>query len=498
MPPDSSTALGNDSERLLRLTPRAALLAAVLVALLLRAWEAAESSLWLDELHTLSHASQPTWAALFEQVRLERVHVPLFFAFTRLFGGFEEGAWLRWIPVVSSALTLLPLASLSRAALGSSRSAVLVAWLFACLPYQVHWGAELRPYAWWAAFSVGAAWAAFTEERSLGWRTFVFFVCALAGIWTHRMMAVTVFSIGCARLVVRGPRMVPLWRLIVAGALAFGPMLVWALQFAQRATADRMNYQEQVGGMQLRSALVKEFFALPLRLLTPYLGALGGIWAKLAQFGAIAFLLAVAAGVVARIRRPRPPLPSNQPLRALSVFAAVHFVLIIGLSWWTWDRLPLQYFTPVAWTLPIVLVAWLGRLELQSSARIGGLCGAALLLGVAQAGGAGTEDMRGAVQLARSVGAKLERPIYTGLLSQPSLFEDCIPYRAYGRDLEYREHDRLPQRGDADFARPVVVLRRGRIPVGTEPWAPLLGGRRVVDERQIDAYLTVLVLEPAP
>lgn len=500
MSPDSSQDLGprNDGALDQARTPPIVLLAVVLVALALRAWEAAESSLWLDELHTLSHASQPTWSALFEQVRLERVHVPLFFAFTRLFGGWEQGAWLRWIPVVFSVLTLLPLWSLTRSALGSPRAAALVVWLFACLPYQVHWGAELRPYAWWAAFSAGAAWAAFTEDRSLRWRTLVFFLCALAGIWTHRMMAITVFSIGCARVVVRSPRMVPLWRLIVAGTIAFAPMIMWALQFAQRATADRLSYQEQVGGMQLRTALLKEFLALPLRLLAPYLGALGGMWAQLAKVGVVLFLLAALGGVARRIRLRQRWAPLSAPLRALCVFALAHFVVVIGLSWWTWDRLPLQYFTPVAWTLPILLVALLGDLERQPRSTLAALCGAALLLGIAQAGGAGSEDMRGAVQQARQIGAQLDRPIYTGLLSQPSLFEDGIPYRAYGRDLDFREHAALPKPGDADFSRPIVVLRRGNIPVGTEPWTPLLDGRRVLREQKVDAYLTVIVLGPTP
>lgn len=72
----------------------------LLLALGLRAWEAAEASLWLDELHTLSHASLPTLSAVIAHVRAEVVHQPLFFAFVHLFGGWEQGAWLRAIPVL--------------------------------------------------------------------------------------------------------------------------------------------------------------------------------------------------------------------------------------------------------------------------------------------------------------------------------------------------------------------------------------------------------------
>jgi hypothetical protein len=486
-PPDQPVALDGPAARRL-------LVAALVAALALRAWEAVESSLWLDELHTLSHASQPTLAALLAQVELERVHVPLFFAFTQLFGAWDDGAWLRWIPISASLLTLLPTWLLAREAFGGSRASALAVWLVACLPYHVHWGAELRPYACWTLFAAGAAWAAFSSQRSIALRTAVFFACALAGIWTHRLMAVSVFSIGVARLFVRGPTLVPLGRLIAAGALAFAPMVVWAVQFAQRATSDRLDYQEEIGGFRLRSALLKEFAALPLRLLAPYQGALGGLWGWLSKFALVVFLLAALRACLAQFKAPTSP-SSPQPLRALALFAAAHFVVLVAISWWTWDRLPLQYFAPVAWAIAVLLAALLERASSASRGAVSLACGAALALGIAQAGGRGVEDMRAAVALARELGAAHERPLYTALLSQPSMFEHVLPYRAYGRDLDFRAPDELPAVGAEGHERAVVVLRRGQIPLGYDAWLPLLEGRRVTSERHVDAYLTVFVLE---
>lgn len=474
---------------------------AVALALALRIWEAWESSLWLDELHTLSHASQPSLAALLEAVELERVHVPLFFAFTQLFGGWEEGASLRWIPILASLCTLIPLLALTREVAARSSSVVVTAWLFACLPYHVHWGAELRPYACWAFFSACAAWAAFSERRSLALRTAVFFLCALAGIWTHRLMAVSVFSIGVARLFVRGPTLVPLWRLIVCGVLAFAPMALWLVSFAEHATTARLEYQEAHRGFELRPALIQEFLALPLRLAAPFLGALGGAWALLAKSGVALFVAtlgaAVGAALVAR-RSLRAPRTESLALRGLIVFALAHYAVVVLIAWWTWDRLPLQYFAPVAWSVPVLVAALCDRLEGRARWLAVLTCAAALALGVAQAGGRSVEDMRGAVARARVLGAKLDRPLYSALLSQPSLFEHVLPYRAYGRDLEFREPDELPALGSADFARPIVLLRRGQIAVGTEGWGPVLAGRRIVDEQHVDGYLTLFVLEPAP
>ena len=70
------------------------ILLAVAVGLALRIWEAVESSLWLDELHTLAHAAQPTLGQVAANVARE-FHTPLFFGAVHLFGDWEEGAWLR-------------------------------------------------------------------------------------------------------------------------------------------------------------------------------------------------------------------------------------------------------------------------------------------------------------------------------------------------------------------------------------------------------------------
>ena len=291
----------------------------MLTGLFLRVWEAWESSLWLDELHTLSHASLPTLAAVRENVARE-YHVPLFFLATHLLGGWEEGAALRALPLLSSLLVFVPLAALTRAAGASWRGVALSAWLFACLPYTLHWSTELRPYAWLMLFSAGAVWAAFAEDRSRALRFAVFFLCVLLGIWTHRFMAFVVLSIGFARLLVRAPRMLHLGWLILAGALAVAPSLPWFLGFAQVATERRLEFEQQVGGRQFRPQMIKEFLGLPLRVFVPYMGALGGAWAWLARLGTALLLGGLAASAWGLVRAPartgeRSPVSQRSPSR---------------------------------------------------------------------------------------------------------------------------------------------------------------------------------------
>ena len=474
---------------------------AVAAGLALRVWEAVESSLWLDELHTLVHAAQPDLASVLESVSRE-VHTPLFFLCVHLFGAFEQGAWLRAIPLLSSLVVLWPLVDLARTSSAGTRAALLAAWLYACLPYQVHWATELRPYAWVGLFSAGAAWLAFTERGPRALRFALFLLCVLLGLYTHRIMAVTVFSIGVARLLVRAPGMLRLGWLILAGTLAVGPFLPWLVGFAGSATDARFEYQESTGGYQLRAQLVKEVLALPARLFVPYMGALAGGWARLAMGAGVGFFSALGLGLVLRIRERARIGRLSPSLRGLFLFALIDFLLVTALAIWTWDRVPLQYYAPLAWVLPIAAAEVLAPLS-SSAGRVAtaAICVAAALLGVAQAGGTSTEDMRAAVARAREIGADLERgglaaPIYTALLSQPENFEHRIPYLAYGPELDAREPFELPVVGDTDFERPVIVLRRGRIPFDSERWKRLREGRVLEYEEEVDYYLTLFVLGP--
>lgn len=391
----------------------------------------------------------------------------------------------------------MPAVAFARASLGGTRAVALATFLLACLPYEVHYATELRPYAWLSVLSAGAAWAAFSEGGSRLARVALFAACVAAGVMTHRIMEVVVVSIGFARLFVRRREMVPLPWLIAAGTVALAPEVPWLLAYAEKATTDRMDYQESVGGFVLRPALVKEALALPMRLFAPYLGALGSGWATLAKLGATAFFLALAGvlGALWRTRREAPPTPA--PLRALFLYATACFALVFGLSFYRWDRLPLQYFAPVAWVLPLAVAHAAERWPARSRGVLALLLsGSALALGIAQAGGREMEDMRGAVRVAREQGARLERPLYTALMVQPSLFEHTLPYEAYGRDLERIAPSSVPRPGEPGFERPIVALRRGRIPLQDEPWAPIREGRRVIAEVPVDSYLGIYVFAP--
>ena len=474
------------------------LLLVALCGLGLRGWEAAESSLWLDELHTLHHASQPDLAAVVASVRRD-VHTPFFFGFVHLFGGWESGASLRAIPALSSLLVLILLLHLARGLELSAAGVLLAAWLYATLPYQVAYGSELRPYCWVGLFSAALVTVAFSERGSVPARLGLFFVFVLLGMWVHRLMAVTVAAVCLARLVVSRPKMIRLPGMIAAGVLGVAGFLPWLLGFAQRATVARVEHAAAAGEHWIRPALLKEILFLPVRLVSPYAGFLGGVWEPLAKLGAALFGLCLLAAVLLSARglaRRRGP-PRHSLLVGLAVFLVASFSLTAGLSIYRWDTVPLQYFTAAAWTLPLFFAAIMDAAKPERRKRplVVGLAVLSLAMGVALAGGTSREDVRRATRVAVEFGAELEHPIYTALLRQPPSFPNVTPYRAYAPSIEPVEPADLPRPGDPDFDRPVVVIHRA-VGAGRPEWNPIRTGRTVTRRAEIDKFLTVLVFEP--
>ncbi|MCK6446146.1 MAG: glycosyltransferase family 39 protein [Planctomycetes bacterium] len=482
---------------------------ALLVGLALRVFEAWESSLWLDELHTLFHASRPSVDDVLQSVRND-FHVPGFYVFCHFFGDFSTGAWLRWIPIVFTLLVAWPLVALARESRGGERCAIAVAWFYALMPYQVHYGAELRPYAWLELATAAAAWAAFSERGSKKLRGAVFFASVVLGMFTHVIMALAVLAIGAARLFVRGRERLGLPVLIGIGAAAVAPVLPWFLWFHSFATQKREEFVAAAGEHGVRPQLLREVRDLPIRLVEPYMGSLKGPWATLAVVGFGAFVLVVLALVWSAWRARRERLASGEsstdPLFvAVVIFALVQFAAITVLSIKSWDRVPLQYYIGMSWALPFVLAAWLASVRAERVRRALGvaLVTTMLAMSVALAGGESREPYREAVAKAREWGTSLAAafpehpPVYTSVLAQPSgVFDHKLPYLAYGADLGAVEPEDVPSATHGDFQRPVIVIRRA-LALEHPKWAPITTGRKLVREERLHDRVWVYVFAPS-
>jgi hypothetical protein len=144
-----------------RLGVAAALTAILMLAVALRRWGWENWSLWLDECLQIFVARQPTRQIL-ERLQYERTHPPLDYFLTHLALKVSASAlFLRWIPTLLSAAT----ACLVFWRTGAARRPLVslgAAFAFAVLPFAVHQGQELRPYAlalfWVAVADAFRAW----------------------------------------------------------------------------------------------------------------------------------------------------------------------------------------------------------------------------------------------------------------------------------------------------------------------------------------------------
>lgn len=521
---------------------RALLFAALVIGIGLRVWDAWGSSLWLDELHSLAHASQPNVAGVLEHTHWD-FHAPLFFLAVHFAWTWTSASpeALRLIPLVSSLLVVFPLLVLARRSrLGPWAPALSVA-LFAFLPFQIQYARELRPYAWLMLASAVACQAAFTEAGSKQLR-FVLFAAAVAfGLLTHYLMAMVVLVIGLVRLVFllpalrarftsRGPLLGFGW-LILAGAIGACAFLPWLF--------NRMDWvvhtpQELVppdaAERTLTEANRTDLLQAPLKTLVPRIGALGSPWTSLAMAGAAMLAAALLlAGVLWLVRAGKRDLPPADRSTALAIaFALLSVPLVPVMSILLWGRVSIQYLCIAAWLWPLVmceLLAAVRSVRLRTALAALMVVGA-LVAGVGHAGGAPREDVKGAVAKAREIGLNLEAldpahpPFYTALLSQPPRFEHCTPYLAYAPGLACVElkdaihaglkPPLLPRPGEPGFDRPAIVITRRYLDLDTQAALDkatregmpeilrLRTGRTRTQRVRIDETMTVWVFGPGP
>ncbi len=501
---------------------------AVLIGL--RVWSAADSSLWLDELHSLAHAAPPTVAAVCEHTHWD-LHPPLFYLTLHFLGAFHLAGWLRVVPILASLATVLPLLAITRRSRSATAAGVAL-WAFATIPSFVHYGAELRSYAWLSLCTLGAAIAAFSTEGGTLRRAVWFAVVVAVGMLTNYLMAFVVLAIGLTRLLIlpcRAPsgepagaewrRMIPLPMLVLAGAVGGLAFLPWLLHYAPWMVRTPQEFVPPPSlKLDAGGSLWKELLEAPVRSLIPAIDSLGTPWSGLALGAGFVFALVTAcAAIVWCWRRGRGEIARTPPLVFASlVFGAVLGALILAFSVWGWHRIHVRYLTPAAVFWPVLFGEWFGALPAGRPRRwmIGLLAAATLALGIAEAGGASREDVRGVVAAARRLGAGAQSaPIYTALLRQPPRFEHVTPYLAYAEDLGAIEPAAVPARGEPGFDRPLVVitrwyrdfdssaeLARAKQNVKLEPsrlYVRLREGRRVVQRIPVDGMMTVWLFEPA-
>ncbi len=480
--------------------------------LLLRGLEAALKSFWLDELHTLDLASCATLAELNAQLG-EDTHTPAFYAAVQLLYGAVAPHLLRWIAIVPSLLALVPLHAVARSAGLSAAARVVVVGLYAVLPFQVQWGAELRPYAWLELAVITAVWASFTPAQSPSgkWvRGAVFAAATVFGLYTHLFTTIAVLGIGAARLVFRRREWLGLPALIASGVLAVGAFAPWLAtthpwlfddpsvlirdEKDEGARDERMPAAEEAEQAPELAGFSRQKLAqVPVQTLVPRMGSLGGLpgWMARVSFGGLLVLGAFSLLCAVRGRRA-PPRELLGPLTA----ALVTSLLLAWVCVQYVNRIPLQYFVLSAWAWPLVFGALIDGVPAKRRALAAALLLAAGFLGgLGHALGAPREDLSGAVRHAVAE-AEAKDAWLTAVLWQPNSFAHSTPYWVYAEDSDYVEPDEVPPVDGEGGRRPIVIVTRNAPDRGAtnfEKWAPLRRGRERLTVTHFDGAISVYV-----
>lgn len=125
----------------------------------IRIWHLTDSCLWFDEIFSV-HAAEHPWGSLFKFVAQDLIHPPLFYATLKLWIGIggESLLWLRTLPVVFSALALVPFVYLCKELKFSSSVMLLSLAFLAVNGSLIKYTQTLRMYSMLMFLSLLSIW----------------------------------------------------------------------------------------------------------------------------------------------------------------------------------------------------------------------------------------------------------------------------------------------------------------------------------------------------
>lgn len=157
-----------------------------------RVWRLDASCLWFDEIYGVHAAAWHGWGGGLRFVALDLIHPPLFYALLKVWvaaAGAGSVWWLRLLPVLVSALAVVPLALLARELQLGARALSLALLLAAASGTLIKYAQELRMYSLLLLFATCSLWL-FARFFNAGGRAapraaLALFAVNLALVYTH-------------------------------------------------------------------------------------------------------------------------------------------------------------------------------------------------------------------------------------------------------------------------------------------------------------------------
>lgn len=291
-----------------------------------RLWRLDASCLWFDEIFSV-HAAEHEWWGLFSFIAKDLIHPPLFYVVLKAWitVGGESVFWLRLLPVVFSALALVPFIYLGRELKFTEPVLIIATFLFAVNGALIKYTQTLRMYSMLVFLALLSTWL-FARYFNRG-KSFIPLVIAnLLLVYTHyfgwlivgaEVVAILWFQrIKWARVA------------IMSGILtiAYVPWLLSVVQAARSGSslAQNIAWQSRPG--------IRELITFATDLVEPFYYQASSVEPASIYFVSVPLVLILLASLTLYFIGWKDE-ENKQRVYLLLLFAAMPFVVAFIASW---------------------------------------------------------------------------------------------------------------------------------------------------------------------
>jgi uncharacterized membrane protein len=211
-----------------------------IVYLAARVWGLTASCLWFDEIFSV-HAAEHTFSEIYRFIAADLIHPPLFYLLLKgwIAVGGESLLWLRMLPVVLSALALVPFYFLCVELRLGTRATAIAASFLAVNGSLIKYSQEVRMYSLLFLLAVCSIWL-FARFFYRGKSFWLLILVNVLAVYTHYFGWLLIVGEVAAILIFQRLKIRRMLLMAGIAALAFVPW-IWALLKAEAGAGIAQN-----------------------------------------------------------------------------------------------------------------------------------------------------------------------------------------------------------------------------------------------------------------
>lgn len=291
-----------------------------------RLWRLDASCLWFDEIFTV-HAAEHDWAGMCVFVARDMVHPPLFYAVLKawIYIGGESLQWLRLLPVLFSAVAIVPFILLCRELVVRNSTTVIALFFFAVNGAMIKYAQTLRMYTMLMCLALFSTWL-FIRYCRRGTGIIVLTVINIVLVYTQYFGWMVVLCELTYVLAFQREKIRQIAISFIVTAAAFAPWVIFVL--SSRASEDQLS---QNIGWQIRPG-IGALISFAIDLVEPVYFQASNIQPASIYFISLPLLIGFSAAAFYFLIR-RKSEDEIAALKMLVVFGAVPAIITFIASW---------------------------------------------------------------------------------------------------------------------------------------------------------------------